>query len=71
MTTVLVSGASIAGELAAAGDHERGFANYDAEFRGYVERNQTLVDVDEELDGSPIAPDDFHRVVHSIEPKDY
>ena len=29
-----------------------------------------LVD-DEPFDAGPIAPDEFYRVVHSIEPKDY
>jgi 2-polyprenyl-6-methoxyphenol hydroxylase-like FAD-dependent oxidoreductase len=72
-TSLALLGAYIlAGELAGAqSHHRRGFANYDAEFRGYVERNQGLVDDDEGLDGGPIAPDDFYRVVHSIEPKDY
>ena len=51
--------------------HERGFANYEAAFRGYVERTQALVDLDEGMNGGPIAPDDFHIVVHSIELKDY
>ena len=50
---------------------ERGFANYDATFRGYVERNQRLVDDDEGFDGAPLARDDFYRVVHSIELTDY
>lgn len=71
-TSLALLGAYIlAGELSAAGgDHERGFANYDAAFRGYVERTQGLVD-DEPFDAGPIAPDEFYRVVHSIEPKDY
>jgi 2-polyprenyl-6-methoxyphenol hydroxylase-like FAD-dependent oxidoreductase len=47
------------------------FVDRDATFRDYVERNQRLVDDDEGLDGSPIAPDEFYRVVHSIELKDY
>jgi 2-polyprenyl-6-methoxyphenol hydroxylase-like FAD-dependent oxidoreductase len=72
-TSLALLGAYIlAGELAAAGgDHERGFANYDATFRGYVERNQRLVDDDEGFDGAPLARDDFYRVVHSIELTDY
>jgi 2-polyprenyl-6-methoxyphenol hydroxylase-like FAD-dependent oxidoreductase len=36
----------------------------------YVERTQGLVD-HEPFDAGPIAPDEFYRVVHSIEPKDY
>jgi 2-polyprenyl-6-methoxyphenol hydroxylase-like FAD-dependent oxidoreductase len=73
-TSLALLGAYIlAGELAAAGgDHRRGFVNYDAVFRGYVERNQRLVDDDDEaFDGAPLARDDFYRVVHSIELKDY
>lgn len=72
-TSLALLGAYIlAGELSAAGDdHERGFANYDAEFRSYVERTQRLVDLDEGMNGGPIAPDDFYQVVHSIEVKDY
>jgi len=72
-TSLALLGAYIlAGEMAAAGgDHERGFANYDAAFRSYVERNQRLVDDDEVLDGEPIAPDEFYSVVHSIELKEY
>jgi 2-polyprenyl-6-methoxyphenol hydroxylase-like FAD-dependent oxidoreductase len=72
-TSLALLGAYIlAGELASdGGDHERGFANYDAAFRGYVERTQQLVDDDEAFGGGPIAPDDFYRVVHSIELKDY
>jgi 2-polyprenyl-6-methoxyphenol hydroxylase-like FAD-dependent oxidoreductase len=67
----LLGGYILAGELAAAGgDHGRGFANYDAAFRGYVDRTQRLVDFDEEFDG-PIDPEDFYNVVHSIELKDY
>jgi glycine/D-amino acid oxidase-like deaminating enzyme len=56
---------------AQGGTHERGFAHYDDAFRDYVERTQRLVDLDEGMNGGPIAPDDFHNVVHSIEPKDY
>jgi len=72
-TSLALLGAYIlAGELAEAGhDHERGFANYDATFRGYVERTQQLVDLDEGMNGGPIAPDDFHEVVHSITLKEY
>ncbi|WIM89819.1 FAD-binding protein [Candidatus Mycobacterium wuenschmannii] len=67
----LLGGYILAGELARADhDHERGFANYDAAFRGYVDRTQQLVDFDEEFDG-PIDPDDFQAVVHSIEVQDY
>jgi 2-polyprenyl-6-methoxyphenol hydroxylase-like FAD-dependent oxidoreductase len=72
-TSLALLGAYIlAGELAAAGgDHERGFANYDATFRGYVERSQRLVEDDEGFDGAPLARDDFYHVVHSIELTDY
>jgi 2-polyprenyl-6-methoxyphenol hydroxylase-like FAD-dependent oxidoreductase len=71
-TSLALLGAYIlAGELKGAnGDHGRGFANYDAEFRGYVERNQRLVD-DDVPDGAPIAPSEFYEVIHSIELKDY
>jgi 2-polyprenyl-6-methoxyphenol hydroxylase-like FAD-dependent oxidoreductase len=72
-TSLALLGAYIlAGELAGTnGDHQRGFANYDAIFRPYVERTQRLVDLDEGMNGGPIAPDDFYNVVHSIELKDY
>jgi 2-polyprenyl-6-methoxyphenol hydroxylase-like FAD-dependent oxidoreductase len=72
-TSLALLGAYIlAGELTSAGgDHQRGFANYDDAFRGYVERTQRLVDDDEGFDGGAIAPDDFYRVVHSIELEDY
>lgn len=44
-TSVALLGAYIlAGELKAAGDdYQLGFANYHAEFHGFVERNQWLV----------------------------
>jgi 2-polyprenyl-6-methoxyphenol hydroxylase-like FAD-dependent oxidoreductase len=72
-TSLALLGAYIlAGELARAGhDHEHGFADYDAAFRPYVERTQQLVDLDEGMNGGPIAPDEFYNVVHSIEPADY
>ena len=72
-TSLALLGAYVlAGELARAGhDHDRGFANYDAAFRGYVERTQRLVDLDEGMKGGPIAPDDFYNVVHSMELEDY
>jgi 2-polyprenyl-6-methoxyphenol hydroxylase-like FAD-dependent oxidoreductase len=72
-TSLALLGAYIlAGELAQAGDdHERGFADYDATFRGYVERTQRLVDFDTGAEPGPIAPEDFERVVNSIEVKDY
>jgi 2-polyprenyl-6-methoxyphenol hydroxylase-like FAD-dependent oxidoreductase len=72
-TSLALLGAYIlAGELAHAGhDHERGFANYEATFRGYVERTQRLVDLDEGMDGGPIEPDHFQEVVHSIDLQEY
>ena len=72
-TSLALLGAYIlAGELADADhDHERGFANYDATFRGYVERTQRLVDLDEGMNGGPIEPDHFQEVVHSIELREY
>ncbi|MCV7123869.1 FAD-binding protein [Mycobacterium lacus] len=71
-TSVALLGAYIlAGELAAAGtDYERGFANYHAEFNGYVERNQWLVS-DNIPGGEPIPQEEFDRVVHSIILEDY
>jgi 2-polyprenyl-6-methoxyphenol hydroxylase-like FAD-dependent oxidoreductase len=71
-TSVALLGAYIlAGELAAAGDdHASGFANYQAEFQGYIERTQWLVS-DDIPDGEPIPREQFYRVVHSITLKDY
>jgi 2-polyprenyl-6-methoxyphenol hydroxylase-like FAD-dependent oxidoreductase len=71
-TSVALLGAYVlAGELAAAGDdHARGFANYHAEFHGYIERTQWLVS-DDIPGGEPIPPEEFYRVVHSITLKDY
>ncbi|MCV6986821.1 FAD-binding protein [Mycobacterium shinjukuense] len=71
-TSVALLGAYIlAGELAAAGtDYQRGFANYHAEFAGYVERNQWLVS-DNIPGGEPIPQEEFDRVVHSITLEDY
>jgi len=72
-TSLALLGAYIlAGELARAqGDHERGFANYDSAFRGYVERTQRLVDMELGMDAGPVVTDDFYTVVHSIELQDY
>ena len=50
---------------------DRGDVVTDTAFRAYVERTQRLVDLDEGMNGDPIAPDDFYDVVHSIQPKDY
>jgi 2-polyprenyl-6-methoxyphenol hydroxylase-like FAD-dependent oxidoreductase len=71
-TSVALLGAYIlAGELAAAGDdYARGFANYYAEFHGYIERTQWLVS-DDIPGGEPIPREEFYRVVHSITLKDY
>lgn len=71
-TSVALLGAYLfAGELAAAGDdYELGLANYHAEFHGYIERNQWLVN-DNIPGGAPIPPEEFYRVVHSITLKDY
>lgn len=71
-TSVALLGAYIlAGELAAAGaDYQRGFANYYAEFSGFVERNQWLVS-DNIPGGEPIPQEEFERVVHSITLEDY
>ncbi|MDC8983553.1 FAD-binding protein [Mycobacterium marinum] len=71
-TSVAVLGAYIlAGELAAAGnDYQRGFANYHAEFSGFVERNQWLV-TDNIPGGEPIPEEAFERIVNSLELEDY
>lgn len=71
-TSVALLGAYIlAGELAAAGtDYQRGFANYYAEFSGYVERNQWLVS-DNIPGGEPIPQEEFERVVDSLTLEDY
>lgn len=71
-TSVALLGAYIlAGELKAAGDdYQLGFANYHAEFHGFVERNQWLVS-DNIPGGAPIPQEEFERIVHSITIKDY
>ncbi|MCV7399392.1 FAD-binding protein [Mycobacterium fragae] len=71
-TSVALLGAYIlAGELAAAdGDYQLGFTNYHAAFNDYVQRNQLLV-TEDVAGGEPIPRDEFYRVVHSIELKDY
>jgi 2-polyprenyl-6-methoxyphenol hydroxylase-like FAD-dependent oxidoreductase len=71
-TSVALLGAYfLAGELAAAGgDHEKGFAAYQAEFHDYVKRNQWLV-IDNIPGGAPIPQDVFDRIVNSITLKDY
>ncbi|OSC38690.1 FAD-binding protein [Mycobacterium decipiens] len=75
-TSVALLGAYIlAGELNAASrdgvvDHALGFANYHAEFHGFVERNQWLVS-DNIPGGAPIPQEEFERIVHSITLKDY
>jgi 2-polyprenyl-6-methoxyphenol hydroxylase-like FAD-dependent oxidoreductase len=71
-TSVALLGAYIlAGELAASGDdYTRGFANYYAEFDGYIERTQWLVS-DNIPGGEPIPREEFYRVVHSITLKGY
>jgi 2-polyprenyl-6-methoxyphenol hydroxylase-like FAD-dependent oxidoreductase len=71
-TSVALLGAYVlAGELAAAGgDHEKGFASYQAEFHDYVKRNQWLV-VDNIPGGAPIPQEVFDRIVNSITPKEY
>ena len=71
-TSVALLGAYIlAGELVAAGtDYERAFANYFAEFRGYIERNQWLVS-DNIPGGEPIPQEEFDRIVGSITLEDY
>jgi 2-polyprenyl-6-methoxyphenol hydroxylase-like FAD-dependent oxidoreductase len=71
-TSVALLGAYVlAGELAAAGgDHEKGFAAYQAEFHDYVKRNQWLV-IDNIPGGAPIPQDVFDRIVNSITLKDY
>lgn len=72
ITSVALLGAYIlAGELKAAGDdYQLGFANYHAEFHGFVERNQWLVS-DNIPGGAPIPQEEFERIVHSITIKDY
>lgn len=72
-TSLALLGAYIlAGELARAqGDHERGFANYDSAFRGYVERTQRLVDMELGMDAGPMVADEFYTVVHSIDLQEY
>nr|VTO96594.1 6-hydroxynicotinate 3-monooxygenase precursor [Mycobacterium riyadhense] len=71
-TSVALLGAYIlAGELKLAGtDYRRGFANYHAEFNGFVERNQWLVS-DNIPGGEPIPQEEFDRVVNSINLEDY
>lgn len=71
-TSVALLGAYIlAGELKLAGtDYQRGFANYYAEFSGYVERNQWLA-TDSVPGGEPIPQEEFERVVHSLTLEDY
>ncbi|MCO5998533.1 FAD-dependent monooxygenase [Actinoallomurus rhizosphaericola] len=75
----LIGAYVLAGELAAAGgDHEAGFAAYEAELRDFVAKNQALALVDRdrlEASGEDAVPDDdiarLMEVVNSLTLKDY
>ncbi len=70
-SVALVGAYVLAGELAAAGgDHEVGFAAYEAVMRGYVERNQQLALLAMEQRRPPAA-EALQAAAHAVTLRDY